>query len=152
MVKRSLVVLFLLLSACERLPGYQDPVTVNEGGAVWDARLIKSFHSDRIVGVEIEYTNRTGASFSIKPQNLVVTTKDGDRWIADGRAMIIPLLQPGETRKIQAGFSNVAVTKKALYLRPFAGLVHDDPIILLKAEGDEPLLGNHTDPAWDKAH
>lgn len=151
MVKRSLVLLFLLLSACERLPGYLEPVSVNEGGAVWDARLIKSFHSDQVVRVEIEYTNRAGDAFSVRMQNLVVATKDGDRWIADGRGLLIPLLQPGESRKIQASFSNVMVTKKALYLRPFAGLAHADPAILLKAEGGEPLPGNHTDPAWDKA-
>lgn len=151
MVKRSLVLFVFMLTACDRLPGYQVPVTVNEGGAVWDARLIKSFHNDRMVAVEVEYTNRTGAAFSIKPQNIVVTTEDGERWIADGRGMLLPLLQPGESRTVRAGFSNVAVTKKALLLRPFAGLAHADPAILLKAKGDEPLPGDHTDPAWDKA-
>lgn len=151
MVKRSLVLFFLSLMACDRLPGYQDPVTVNEGGAVWDARLIRSFHNDRMVAVELEYTNRTGASFSIKPQNVVVAAEDGERWIADGRNMLLPLLQPGESRTISASFSNVAVTKQALRLRPFAGLAHEDPAILLKAKGDEPLPGEHTDAAWDKA-
>lgn len=151
MVKRSLVVFMLMLAACERLPGYGDPATVNEGGAVWDARLIKSFHNDKVIAVEVEYANRTGDAFSIKPENVAIDSADGQHWIADGRGMIIPLLQPGQSRTVQIGFGNVAVTKKALYLRPFAGLAHKEPKILLKAAGEEPLPGTHTDGHWDKA-
>lgn len=150
MVKRYLPLL-LLLAACSRPAGYNEAVTVSERGDVYDARLLRSFHSDRLVRVEVEYANRTGASFSVKPENLVIEDDAGNRWIADGRAMLLPLVQPGQTEKLQAAFSNVVVGKGALRLRPFAKLAHKDPPILLKAAGDEPIPGNHASPAWDKA-
>jgi hypothetical protein len=153
MVARFVVVLTLMLFAagCEKHAGYGETVSVSESGAVWEVKLNKSFHNEKAVLVELEYTNRAGPAFSIKPNNVVLRDDQGNFWVADGRFPLIPLLQPGETRLIRTSFSDAVVTKGPLYLSPLDKLAHKAPVILLKAKGDTPLPGNHENERWDVA-
>lgn len=151
MVSRFFLLFALLLVSCAKLPGYGDTITVDEGGSVWEVRLVKAFHNENVVFVNLEYVNRSGELFSIRPTNLVLTDTGGNRWIADGRFQLLPLVQPGETKTLKASFANVAVTGKPLYLEPFKNLVHKEAKFLLKAEGGTPLPGNHENAAWDQA-
>jgi hypothetical protein len=152
MVKKLVLSLALLLGACTRLPGYGDTVSIDENGSVWDVKLVKSFHNDNVVFVQLEYVNRAGDTFSIKPDNLVITDDAGGRWIADGRNALLPLVTPGQTQTLKASFANVSVSdSQRLYVAPMAQLVHKQVKFLLKDKGATPLPGNHEDAHWDKA-
>ncbi len=152
MVRKWLSLLLVFWVACTaKIPAYNETVAVSENDAVWEVRLIRSYYADTQVGVELEYANRAGASFSIKPENLKLTDTEGGKWTAEGRFPYIPLLQPGETKKIKALFINVPVTEKPLFLHPFNDLVHQDVKFLVKDAGGAPLPGDHKDTHWDVA-
>lgn len=152
MVKRFIVAFALLCTAaCEKHPGYRQSVSVSEEGAVWEVKLNKAFHSDQGVWVELEYANRAGPAFTVWPRNVLIRDDEGHSWIADGRMAMAPLLQPGNSQVVRAGFSDAVVGNGPLYLVPFSKLTHDGPVFLLKAKGDTPLPGNHENEHWDTA-
>lgn len=140
-----------LIAGCQRLPAYNTTVSAREEGAVWEARLLRAQHNGPIVIAEIEYANRAGPSFSVRPENIRIVDDKGKAWFAAGRHPYIPLLRPGGTAKVLVGFQNVVVDERRLILEPFYGLVHESPRILLKEAGGTPLPGDHPDPRWDIA-
>jgi hypothetical protein len=141
--------LLFLLTACTQLPGYDTPVRVEEGGDEWEVRLVRALVSDTSLAVELEYTNHRGASFTVRPDNVIITDQYDNRWVAVGRRPYIPLVAEGRSHKAMAIFENVALGTQALYLHPFHRLSHDDPKILLKRRGKIPLPGEFTSGAWD---
>ena len=153
MVRRLLAATCLLMIAgcAKSLPAYNRSVSVREGGVLWEVRVKRALFLESMVKVDLEYANRSGAAFSVRAEDLVVMDDSGGRWVADGRMIILPLLQPGQTQSLIATFQNVSVGKGALYLHPMRALTHEDPTFLLKAAGRQPLLGEHTDEHWDVA-
>lgn len=153
MVRRLLAVacVFMVSGCAKALPGYNRSVSVHEGGVLWEVRVKRALFMESMVKVDVEYANRSGAAFSVRAEDLVIMNDAGGRWVADGRMIILPLLQPGQTQSLIATFQNVPVGKEALYLHPMRALTHEDPKFLLKAAGGQPLLGEHTDEHWDIA-
>lgn len=152
MVRTWMALALLLGSACTaKIPAYNETIAVSENEAIWEVRMLRSFYGNALVGVELEYANRSGASFTIKPENVMLTDTEGGKWLATGRFPYIPLLQPGGTEKVRISFSNVVVTEKPLFIHPFNDLVHKDVKFLVKDSGGAPLPGDHSDTHWDVA-
>jgi hypothetical protein len=147
---RVLLLLLPLLIGCETIPGYNEPLVIEENNAVWEVRLISAHHAGSVVIAELAFANHSGDAFTVRPENMVLSDKAGNVWPAAGRFPYIGLLRPGQATTVRVGFEDVLVGKQPLYVHPLHKLVHNNPRILMKKAGKIPLDGVYDHPEWDR--